>query len=106
MFNWIFCNHHSLERTMPTIQEINSAIMFGNLTNDQLVSVMNAVKFARGQLIKRNRHSFTIGDTVKFTNSRTGRAEVGSVTKVMIKNVLVKTATAQWRVPANMLESA
>ena len=91
---------------MTTIQEINSAIMFGNLTNDQLTSVVAAVKFARAQLIKQNRRTFTIGAAVKFTNSRTGRTEIGSVTKVMLKNVLVKTATAQWRVPANMLEAA
>ena len=32
------------------VKEINSAIMFGNLTNDELSTVIDAVKFARAQL--------------------------------------------------------
>ena len=32
---------------MRTIQEINTAIIQGGLTNDELVSVIDAVKFAR-----------------------------------------------------------
>lgn len=90
----------------PTIQEINAAIIRGNFTNDQLNSIVYAVKYARGQLNKINRRQLTLGDTVKFTNSRTGRVEIGAVTKIMVKNILVKTGTTTWRVPANMLEVA
>ena len=88
---------------MASIQEINSSIMFGSLTNEQLNSIISAVKFARGNLIKQARRSVTIGSTVKFVNSRTGQTEVGKVSKIMTKNVVVDTGMTRWRVPANML---
>lgn len=96
---------------MATIQEINSSIIQGTFTNDQLNSIISAVKFARGQLVRQNRRAFGVGDMVKFTNSRTGRTEVGAVIKIMVKNIVVKTGngmggTIQWRVPASMLEAA
>lgn len=91
---------------MATIQEINSSIMFGNLSNDQLNSIISAVKFARGNLVKQNRRALAIGTKVKFTSSRTGLIEVGRVTKIMTKNVLVDTGLTRWRVPASMLTVA
>ena len=88
------------------IKEINSAIMFGNLTNDQLSSVIDAVKFARTQLTQQKKRSFSIGDQVKFISNRNGLTYVGTVNKVKIKFVLVKTAGGLFNVPANMLEAA
>lgn len=88
------------------IKEINSAIMFGNLTNDQLSSVIDAVKFAGTQLTQQKKRSFSIGDTVKFTSNRNGLTYVGDVQKVKIKFVLVKTPGGLFNVPANMLETA
>ncbi len=43
---------------LSTIQQINSAIMFGNLSNVELNSIVDAVKFARTQLTKQNRRAF------------------------------------------------
>jgi hypothetical protein len=37
---------------MATIQEINSEIMFGDFTNDQLNAIISAVKFRRSQLTR------------------------------------------------------
>lgn len=87
------------------VKEINSAIMFGNLTNDELTSVIDAVKFARTQLTKQKTRAFGIGDQVKFTSNRNGLTYVGTVNKVKIKFVLVKTAGGMFNVPANMLEA-
>jgi hypothetical protein len=87
------------------IKDINSAIMFGNLTNDELTSVIDAVKFARTQLTKQKTRAFGIGDQVKFTSNRNGLTYVGTVNKVKIKFVLVKTAGGMFNVPANMLEA-
>ena len=87
------------------IKEINSAIMFGNLTNTELSSVIDAVKFARTQLTKQNTRAFGIGDQVKFTSNRNGLTYVGTVNKVKIKFVLVKTPGGMFNVPANMLEA-
>lgn len=88
------------------IKEINSAIMFGNLTNDQLSSVIDAVKFARTQMTKQKTRAFKLGDSVKFTSNRNGLTYVGTVRKVKIKYILVNTPGGLFNVPANMLETA
>jgi hypothetical protein len=44
------------------ITQINTAIMTGNWTNDQLTSMIDAVKFARSQLTKQNKRELRIGD--------------------------------------------
>ena len=88
---------------MATIQEVNSSIMFGNFTNEQLNSISQAVQFARNQLVKETRRSVTIGTKVSFVNSRTGRKEVGEVTGIKIKNLVIRVGMTNWRVPASMV---
>ena len=92
--------------TYATIQEVNTAIMFGNFTNDQLTSIVNAMQYARAQLGKQKIREFTKGDTVKFTSTKRGVTVTGTVTKVAIKYVTVREGTTLWKVPANMLEAA
>jgi hypothetical protein len=90
--------------TEMSIQSINSEIVAGNFTNEQLSSIIDAVKYARGQLAKRNKASMMLGDSVEFTNSRTGRVMRGNVKKIAIKYVTVDTGAGAWRVPASMLK--
>ncbi len=85
------------------IDRINSAIIQGNLTNDELVTVIEAVKFARARLTEQSKRSLRVGDNVNFTSSKTGQNVTGFVTKIAIKYVTVKTIQGAWRVPANML---
>jgi hypothetical protein len=85
------------------IKQINSAIMFGTWTNDQLTSMIDAVKWNRAQLTQQTKRDLRIGDNVNFTSSKTGRNVTGVVTKIAIKYVTVKTINGLWRVPANML---
>lgn len=89
---------------MATIQEINSTIMFGNLTNDQLDSVISAVKFRRSQLTREVKRGLTVGSKVKFYSTKRGQTYQGTVEKVAVKFVTVNCGTVRWRVPANMLE--
>jgi hypothetical protein len=88
------------------VKAINSAIMFGKLTNTELSSVIDAVKFARSQLTKQNKRAFQLGDSVKFTSNRNGLTYIGTVRKVKIKYILVNTPGGVFNVPANMLEAA
>jgi hypothetical protein len=91
---------------LSEIQQINSAIMFGNFTNTELSSIVSAVQFARTQLGKQKIRTFGKGDTVKFTSTKRGGITVtGTVTKVAIKYVTVKEGLTLWKVPANMLEA-
>lgn len=91
---------------MTSIKDVNSAIMFGNFTNSELTSIMDAVKFARSQLTKQNKQAFQLGDSVKFTSNRNGLTYVGIVRKIKIKYILVNTSGGVFNVPANMLEAA
>jgi hypothetical protein len=89
---------------MKTIQEVNSAIMFGDWTNVELTSMIDAVKWRRATLAKLTKASLAVGDTVSFTSSKTGLDVTGRVRKIAIKYVTVDTGQTLWRVPANMLE--
>jgi len=91
---------------MKTIQEVNSAIMFGTWTNVELSSMIDAVKWNKAQLSRNVKNSIKPGQMVKFTSSKTGQTMVGDVTKIAIKYVTVRTPAGMWRVPANMLEAA
>jgi hypothetical protein len=96
----------SNKESQMDIKAINTAIITGSFTNEQLTSILDAVKYARSQLIKTNVRSFSVGDTVKFTNHKNGMTYVGTVDKIKLKFVLVKTPTSRWNVPANLLTAA
>ena len=85
------------------ITQINTAILQGNFTNDQLTSVIDAVKFARARLGDANKRALRIGQRVSFDSTRLGRNVTGTVYKIAIKYVTVNTARGMWKVPANML---
>jgi len=85
------------------IKQINQAIMFSDLTNDELTSVIDAVKWKRATIAKLTKASLKVGDNVNFTSSKTGMNITGVVVKIAIKFVTVKTIQGAWRVPANML---
>ena len=94
---------------MTTIQDINSTIIAGNFTNDQLNSIMTAITFARNQLATKNKFTLRKGSSVKFVSSRNGQTILGTVEKINRKYVIVREngkAFGTWRVPANMLEAA
>ena len=88
------------------IKQINTAIMQGEFTNEELNSIGDAIRFARAQLVARNKMVLSIGSIVKFKSSTRGVIS-GTVKKINRKFVLVNeagTAFSTWRVPANMLE--
>ena len=89
-----------------SIQDVNSAIMFGSFTNEQLDSILCAVKYRRAQIGRDTKRALMSGDVVKFTHPRTGRTHQGAVVKINIKNVKVRDGITTWNVPANMLTVA
>jgi hypothetical protein len=88
------------------IKQVNSAIMFGQFTDTELSSIIDAVRFARASLVKSNKRQLTIGAKVKFTSNRNGVTYNGTVRKIAIKFVTVDTGSVLFKVPANMLEMA
>ncbi len=89
---------------MLTITEVTQEIMHGRFTNDQLNSIIAAVKFRRSQLSREVKRTIRVGDTVKFYHPKLGFDLRGPVTKVKIKNVVVSTPRGSYNVPANLLE--
>ena len=85
------------------ITQVNQAIMHGNFTNDELTSIIDAVKYGRSQLTRQIKSGLMVGDNVNFNSTKLGRNVTGVITKIAIKYVTVRTATGLWRVPANML---
>ena len=86
-----------------SIQTVNAEILQGNFTNDQLISIIDAVKFARARLTEQTKRGLRIGDNVNFNSVKQGRNVTGVVMKIAIKYVTVQTVNGLWRVPANML---
>ena len=86
-----------------TIQQVNSAIMFGDFTNEQLASIADAVKYRRAQIVKETKRSLITGDFVQFTHPKTGRKHQGNVVKIAIKNIKVREGNTTWNVPASMI---
>jgi hypothetical protein len=87
------------------IKQINTAIMQGDFTNEELNSIGDAMRFARAQLVVRNKSVLTIGSNVKFTSSTRGTIS-GVVKKINRKFIIVDQPGLyrSWKVPANMLE--
>jgi len=89
---------------MSTVAARNAAISFIQFeaSNDELNMLIDAMKYRRAQLAKRNTSMVRSGSKVSFTN-RAGQKLFGTVEKVMQKNVIVNTSRGNYRVPANML---
>lgn len=85
------------------IKQINTAIITQTWTNDELNSMIDAIKYARVSLLKQNIRAITLQSNVEFDSSKTGRVMRGFVKKIAQKYVTVDTGAGLWRVPANML---
>ena len=91
---------------MPTISEINHAIMQGQLTNDQLDSIIAAIKYRRSQIAREIKREVRVGVSVKFYHPKLGMDIHGTVNQVKQKYILVETSRGRYNVPANLLEVA
>ena len=85
------------------ISQINTAIINGVFSNDELTSITDAVKYARSRIQKNTIRSLRVGDSVNWDSVKTGMNTTGTVIKIAQKYVTVQTVRGLWRVPANML---
>lgn len=88
------------------IRQVNSAIMFGDFTNDELNSIIDAVKFRRANIQRQQRFTLKPGQSVKFHSVKRGVTVSGTVTKIALKYATISTNQGLWKVPMNMLEAA
>ena len=84
----------SVKKTIEAIQQMDS---------EDLNSIITAIKLRRNQLHFRDAQSFKVGDRVSF-NGRHGAVLKGTIEKVKIKYILVRTDAGQrWNVPGSHL---
>jgi hypothetical protein len=88
-----------------TIQSINAEILAGNFSNDQLSSIGDAIKFDRARITEKSIRTLRLGTSVRFTSNKNGMTYSGTVDKIAIKYVTVRTQQGLWKVPASMLEA-
>lgn len=86
--------------------QINTAIVTGTFTNDELASIIDAVKFARSRLTQQVKFTLRVGAKVKFHSSKRNQTIEGTISKMAQKYATISTAQGLWRVPMNMLETA
>ena len=85
------------------VQQINTALITGSFTNEELSSVIDAVKFARSRLTQQARFTLRVGSKVQFHSTKRNMTVEGTVTKVAQKYATVSTNAGLWKVPMNML---
>lgn len=86
--------------------DIVSALMGGNLTNDELEKIAQALKYARSQVGNQIKRQLRPGVSVKFYHPKQNFYISGTVNRVKQKYVLVDTPQGRYNVPANLLETA
>ena len=84
--------------------DITRALVAGTFTNEELNSIIDAVKYARGRVANQVRFNIRNGSLVKFHSTKRGITVQGTVNKIAIKYVTVSTPQGLWKVPMNMLE--
>jgi hypothetical protein len=87
-------------------KQINTAIMQGTWTNDELNSMIEAIKWNRAQLARSVKYTLKPGIRVRFNSQKMGGVIDGTVKDVKVKYATVDTGRGTWRVPINMLETA
>jgi transcription antitermination factor NusG len=91
------------EIEMKTVAQINSAILAGSFSAEEIRSISQAVsiKFKEMQRVATVR--FAKGDKVKF-ETRSGETITGTVARINQKTVTVNTPTSQWKVSGSLLK--
>ncbi len=88
------------------LKEINRAIVRGTWTNDDLNSMIESIKYARGFLVNEKRRAIRVGDSIRFNSTKLGGPVTGTVESVKIKFATVNTSRGRWRVAISRLEAA
>jgi len=86
------------------LTQIKAEILTGGFDNSQLQELMETVQYARAQLGKTVKRQLQPGAAVSFVSNRSGQRVLGTVERVAIKNIVVRTHLGLYRVPANMIE--
>jgi hypothetical protein len=88
---------------MIDLRNILVDIRNGDLNNDDLNLIIEAVKFRRAQNGRQAARTLKLGEQVTF-NGRNG-VVVGRLEQIKIKKAIVVAGQTRWNVPLAMLEA-
>jgi hypothetical protein len=88
------------------LTQIKAEILTGGFNNAELQELIETVQYARAQLGKSVKRQLQPGASVSFVSNRSGQRVLGTVERVAVKNIVVRTHLGLYRVPANMIEVA
>ena len=88
---------------MVDLRNILVDIRNGDLNNDDLNLIIEAVKFKRAQNGRQAARTLKIGEQVSF-NGRNG-VVIGTLEQIKIKKAIVVSGMTRWNVPLAMLEA-
>lgn len=88
---------------MTDLRNILVDIRNGDLNNDDLNLIIEAVKFKRAQNGRQAARTLKLGEQVSF-NGRNG-VVVGRLEQIKIKKAIVVSGQTRWNVPLAMLEA-
>jgi hypothetical protein len=83
---------------------INRAIISGSWSNDDLASMIDAVKFARSRLATQAKFTMKVGTKVRVNHQKT-QGQIGVVRHIKIKKADVDFNGRVYSVPLSMLEA-
>ena len=89
-----------------SVKQINELILSTDLSEADIGSIVEAIKYVRSRNARSNLRTFRVGDAVQFKSSRTNQIVRGTIKKIAIKNIVIDSPAGAWRVPANMVEMA
>ena len=87
-----------------SVTKINELILSTDLSEADIISIVEAIKYVRSRNARLNLRTFRVGDAVQFKSSRINQTVRGTIKKIAIKNIVIDTPAGVWRVPANMVE--
>jgi hypothetical protein len=86
------------------VQQINTAIITGQLSNSDLDSIQDAIRFAKSRIANQLSVTLSPGRKVTMTHVKLGGRVTGTVVKVKIKKADVRLDTGMiYTVPLSML---
>jgi hypothetical protein len=88
---------------MADLRNILIDIRNGDLNNDDLNLIIEAVKFKRTQNARVAARTLKIGEQVSFTGKN--GVVVGRLEQIKIKKAIVVSGMTRWNVPLAMLEA-
>lgn len=89
-----------------SVKQINELILTSDLTDADINSIVESIKYIRSRNARLNLQTFRVGDAVQFKSSRSNQTVRGTIKKIAIKNIVIDTPLGAWRVPANMVQAA